>query len=175
VKVIGKSAGFPSRYSFPIPGRLLPRLSRWSLKYAGTSLRGAGRTSRFDMVIAYNGDVVLCCEDMARKVILGNVRDTPPGGMELGKGTEVLGQIYQGHPSSDDFICKSWEFGEHDRPPARQEHGQHLPPDRQVHPGRTPHCRQEGTKSLTCGRSSTRSGPTGSAGRSPGSCSNAGK
>lgn len=92
---------------------LLPRLSRWSLKYAGTSLRGCKKDLPIrDMVIAYNGDVVLCCEDMARKVILGNVRGRSLQEVwNSERAREVLGQIYQGHPGSDDLICKSCEFG----------------------------------------------------------------
>jgi len=92
---------------------LLPGLSRWSLKYSGNRLRGCKKDLPIrDMVIAYNGDVVLCCEDMARKVILGNVREHSLQEVwNSERAFEVLGQIYQGHPSSDDFICKSCEFG----------------------------------------------------------------
>jgi len=92
---------------------LLPELSRWSLKYPGNRLRGCKKDLPIrDMVIAYNGDVVLCCEDMARKVILGNVRENSLQEVwNSERALEVLDQIYQGHPSSDDFICKSCEFG----------------------------------------------------------------
>jgi len=92
---------------------LLPGLSRWSRKYAGNRLRGCKKDLPIrDMVIAYNGDVVLCCEDMARKVVLGNVRDrTLREVWNSDRALEVLGQIYQGRPSPDGFICKRCEFG----------------------------------------------------------------
>ena len=92
---------------------LLPGLSRWSLKYAGDQLKGCKKDLPIrDMVIAYNGDVVLCCEDMARKVILGNVRDrTLREVWNSDRALEVLGQIYEGRSSADDFICKRCEFG----------------------------------------------------------------
>ena len=92
---------------------LLPALSGWSMKYSGNRLRGCKKDLPIrDMVIAYNGDVVLCCEDMARKVILGSVRERSLQEVwNSERALEVLGQIYQGHPSGDDFICKSCEFG----------------------------------------------------------------
>jgi len=92
---------------------LLPDLRRWSWKYPGDRLRGCRKELPIrDMVIAYNGDVVLCCEDMARKVVLGNVREhslVEVWNSERAK--EVLEKIYLGKPSEDDFICKTCEFG----------------------------------------------------------------
>ena len=54
---------------------LLDNCASWNLKYPGNKLKGCKKTLPLrDMVISSNGDVVLCCEDMARKVILGNVK-----------------------------------------------------------------------------------------------------
>jgi radical SAM protein with 4Fe4S-binding SPASM domain len=92
---------------------LLPDLRGWSWKYPGNRLRGCRKDLPIrDMVIAYNGDVVLCCEDMARKVVLGNVREHSLVEVwNSDRAKEVLEKIYLGKPSEDDFICKTCEFG----------------------------------------------------------------
>lgn len=92
---------------------LVSHCSSWGLKYAGDKLHGCKKTLPLrDMVIAYNGDAVLCCEDMGRKVVLGNVRETSLQAVwNSEQAGDILGKIFLGKESSDDFICKTCEFG----------------------------------------------------------------
>jgi len=65
-----------------------------------------------EMVISFNGDVVLCCNDMGQEEIIGNLKKSSI--QEVWNGDVMmdrLSQIYLGNPSSDDFICKKCEFG----------------------------------------------------------------
>ena len=64
-----------------------------------------------EMVICFNGDVILCCNDMAQQEILGNLKhntieDIWNGNILLKK----INQIYCGEPSPENFICKQCEF-----------------------------------------------------------------
>lgn len=65
-----------------------------------------------EMVVCFDGDVVLCCNDMAREEIVGNLKNNSieevwNGDIMLSK----INQIYYGQPSEDNFICKKCEFG----------------------------------------------------------------
>jgi radical SAM protein with 4Fe4S-binding SPASM domain len=65
-----------------------------------------------EMVVCFDGDVVLCCNDMGREEIVGNLKNNSIE--EVWNGKEMLNkinQIYCGEQSSDDFICKKCEFG----------------------------------------------------------------
>lgn len=65
-----------------------------------------------EMVICFNGDVVLCCNDMAQQEIVGNLRENNIE--EVWNGDvfiDKIKQIYCGKPSKDDFICKMCESG----------------------------------------------------------------
>ncbi len=92
---------------------LLDNCASWNLKYPGNKLKGCKKTLPLrDMVISSNGDVVLCCEDMARKVILGNVKERSLQEVwNSAQAMDILGKIFLGKPSPDDFICKACEFG----------------------------------------------------------------
>lgn len=64
-----------------------------------------------EMVICFNGDVVLCCNDMAQQQIVGNLRKNSIEDVWNGEVfLDNLRQIYCGKPSSEDFICKMCEF-----------------------------------------------------------------
>ncbi|HLA27525.1 MAG TPA: radical SAM protein [Syntrophales bacterium] len=65
-----------------------------------------------EMVICFDGAVVLCCNDMGREEIVGNLKNNTIQG--VWNGNEMLqkiSQIYGGAPSPNDFICKKCEFG----------------------------------------------------------------
>ncbi|MBE0425113.1 MAG: SPASM domain-containing protein [Nitrospirae bacterium] len=85
----------------------------WKSKYPGNKLKGCKKTLPLrDMVIAFNGDAVLCCEDMGRKAVLGNLKDksiVEVWNSEQAK--DILEKIFSGKPADDDFICKKCEFG----------------------------------------------------------------
>jgi radical SAM protein with 4Fe4S-binding SPASM domain len=85
----------------------------WRLKYPGDMLRGCKKTLPLrDMVVAFNGDVILCCEDMGRKVILGNLKEKSIQEVwNSEQAREILEKIFLGRQSEDDFICKQCEFG----------------------------------------------------------------
>jgi len=64
-----------------------------------------------EMVISFNGDVVLCCNDMAQKEVVGNLENNTI--LEIWNGRVMMNkleQIYCGKSSPDDFICKKCEF-----------------------------------------------------------------
>ncbi len=64
----------------------------------------------YQMVISHNGDVLLCCNDMARKVIVGNLMDQNI--QQAWNGPifrDCLEKIYRGKHSSKNFICKLCE------------------------------------------------------------------
>jgi MoaA/NifB/PqqE/SkfB family radical SAM enzyme len=65
-----------------------------------------------EMIICFNGDVILCCNDMAQQEIVGNlanntIEEVWNGDIFLDK----IKQIYCGKRSGPDFICKKCEFG----------------------------------------------------------------
>ncbi len=65
-----------------------------------------------EMVISFNGNVLLCCNDMAQKEIVGNLYNQSIE--EVWNGCEMvdkLEKIYCGKPSENSFICKQCEFG----------------------------------------------------------------
>jgi radical SAM protein with 4Fe4S-binding SPASM domain len=73
------------------------------------------RTKRvfYEMVISFNGDVLLCCHDMAREVVLGNLHDSTIN--EIWNGQRFLGiinKIYFDRDLPSDFICKRCEESE---------------------------------------------------------------
>ncbi|MFA5181232.1 MAG: radical SAM/SPASM domain-containing protein [Syntrophales bacterium] len=65
-----------------------------------------------EMVICFDGEVVLCCHDMGRQEIIGNVKKNTI--QEVWNGEIMLNkisQLYCGKPSSENFICRKCEFG----------------------------------------------------------------
>jgi len=97
----------------PLPnnrGGLLPSI-KTRCKKALVGCR-AGRPLG-EMVVCFNGDVILCCNDMGQQEIVGNLaRNTIE---EVWNGDAFLNRIekiYCGKASDYDFICKMCEFGQ---------------------------------------------------------------
>ncbi len=64
----------------------------------------------FEMVISINGDVLLCCHDMARENILGNLRESTIYEIWNGKKFQnIITAIYSGNSLSPNFICRRCE------------------------------------------------------------------
>lgn len=64
-----------------------------------------------EMVVCFNGDVILCCNDMAQREIVGNLTERSIQEVwNSGPFLRRIRQIYCGETSGDDFICKSCEF-----------------------------------------------------------------
>ena len=85
-----------------------------SLKYPGPWLKGCKKGEPLrDMVISFDGQAVICCEDMGRKTSLGNVRDKSL--IEVWNGPqaqEVLDYLYGGGwGKKDGFLCRGCQFG----------------------------------------------------------------
>lgn len=66
-----------------------------------------------EMVILYDGRVVMCCQDMGREQILGNVADDGIAGVWNGPGrVEVVKRLYNGKLNSNDFVCAKCEYAQ---------------------------------------------------------------
>lgn len=62
------------------------------------------------MVISFDGDVLLCCHDMAREIVLGNLEQSTIYEVWNGKKfQDILTAIYAGNGLPPDFICKKCE------------------------------------------------------------------
>jgi radical SAM protein with 4Fe4S-binding SPASM domain len=73
------------------------------------------RTERvlYEMVISFDGHVLLCCHDMAREVVLGNLNDSTISEIWNGeKFLSVFNEIYSDHDLPSDFICRRCEESE---------------------------------------------------------------
>ena len=65
-----------------------------------------------EMVICFNGDVVLCCNDMGQQEIIGNLKkNTIQEVWNSDTMLEKISQIYCGKPSSENFLCRKCELG----------------------------------------------------------------
>lgn len=64
----------------------------------------------FEMVISFNGDVLLCCQDMAQEVVLGNLNNSTIYEVWNGKRFQsILEAIYTGVNLPPSFICRRCE------------------------------------------------------------------
>ncbi|MEK7841899.1 MAG: SPASM domain-containing protein, partial [Deltaproteobacteria bacterium] len=92
---------------------LVNNCSSWKLKYPGNKLKGCKKTLPLrDMVVAFNGDVLLCCEDMGREIVMGNLKENSIHEVwNSAKAIDILEKVFLGKPSDDNFICKECEFG----------------------------------------------------------------
>jgi len=92
---------------------LLSNIISWKLKYPGDKLRGCKKTLPLrDMIVVSNGDAILCCEDMSRKVVLGNLKEHAIVDVwNSDQSKNALEKIFMGKPSDDDFPCKLCEYG----------------------------------------------------------------
>ncbi len=83
-------------------------------KYPGPWLRGCKKGLPFDsMLITFDGQALLCCEDMARKTNLGNVsQSTLLEVWNSPRAEEIMDYMHGGGwGKKDDFICRGCEFG----------------------------------------------------------------
>ena len=65
-----------------------------------------------EMVICFNGDVLLCCNDMGQQEVAGNLQRHSIEEVWNGEAMcKKISQIYGGTPSPDDFLCRKCEFG----------------------------------------------------------------
>lgn len=68
----------------------------------------------YQIVIQANGDVTLCCHDLANSVILGNVAKNSI--YEVWNSEQfytVVGQIYMGHDSKKKIICRKCQLAQY--------------------------------------------------------------
>ncbi|MCX7982772.1 MAG: SPASM domain-containing protein [Syntrophales bacterium] len=83
-------------------GGLLPFNRRYVRRLAGC---GPDRVL-YQMVVCHNGDVILCCNDMGRKEVLGNLEENSIYEVWNGESfASYLEQIYLGKPSEPEMIC----------------------------------------------------------------------
>jgi hypothetical protein len=62
------------------------------------------------MIILFNGQSVICCQDMGRKLIWGDVsKDGIMGVWNGPQRAEAIAQLYTGQELSTDFLCNSCE------------------------------------------------------------------
>jgi len=99
------SWGFETYVNFPISrGGLVPLRRRYVKRLAGC---GPDRVL-YQMVVCHNGEVLLCCNDMGRREIVGNLREKTIHEVWNGdKFRLYLEQIYLGKPSHPYMICHS--------------------------------------------------------------------
>jgi Iron-sulfur cluster-binding domain len=95
-------------------GGLLSGIKRTNFKYPGPWLRGCKKTLPFrDLVVSFDGKAVLCCEDMGRRVILGDLSQKSL--MEVWNSPEaerIMNFLHGGGwGKQDNFLCRSCEFG----------------------------------------------------------------
>ena len=65
-----------------------------------------------EMVICFNGDVILCCNDMGQQEIVGNLKkNTIEEVWNSETMLDKISQIYCGKPSPENFLCRKCEFG----------------------------------------------------------------
>jgi MoaA/NifB/PqqE/SkfB family radical SAM enzyme len=61
----------------------------------------------YQVVVQSDGDLTLCCHDLANSVVLGNCADSSICDVwNSERFYEVIGQIYLGEPSSGDLVCR---------------------------------------------------------------------
>ncbi|EFK07847.1 radical SAM domain protein [delta proteobacterium NaphS2] len=97
----------------PLPnnrGGLLPSIrTRYKKTLVGCR---AGRPLG-EMVVCFNGDVILCCNDMGQQEIVGNLAENTIEEVWNGDAfRNRIEKIYCGKASDYDFICKMCEFGQ---------------------------------------------------------------
>ncbi|MCB2189680.1 MAG: SPASM domain-containing protein [Deltaproteobacteria bacterium] len=94
---------------------LLPHLARTPLKYPGPWLAGCKKGLPLrDMVVAFNGQAVLCCEDMGRHGVLGDVSQSSLVDVwNSQRAHKIMDYLYGGGWGERDskFLCRRCEFG----------------------------------------------------------------
>jgi MoaA/NifB/PqqE/SkfB family radical SAM enzyme len=65
-----------------------------------------------EMVICFNGDVLLCCNDMGQQEIVGSLKKNTIQEVWISDTMlDKISQIYCGKPSPENFLCRKCEFG----------------------------------------------------------------
>jgi len=92
---------------------LVGRCLSWRWKYPGEKLKGCKKTLPLrDLVVAFDGEALLCCEDMGRGAVLGSLREQSL--LELWNSPaalKIVRRVFALEPSPPDFPCKRCEFG----------------------------------------------------------------
>lgn len=93
---------------------LVEDVKRTPLKYPGKWLRGCKKGLPLrDMVVSWNGQAVLCCEDMGRRAVLGDVSQSSL--VEVWNSPQahrIMDHLWGGaYGKQDNFICRACEFG----------------------------------------------------------------
>ncbi|MBN1846494.1 MAG: radical SAM protein [Sedimentisphaerales bacterium] len=91
-------------------GRLLPdkRKQRPVVKLYGCR----NHHPLLEMVILYDGRAVMCCQDMGRELIWGDVAEEGILGVwHSAVRTEAINRLYGGRPASRSFLCSRCEQG----------------------------------------------------------------
>jgi hypothetical protein len=89
-------------------GRLLPKRTRMNHRIRLYGCRD--HLPLVEMVILYDGRAVMCCQDMAREMIWGDVgRDGVAGVWNGPERARILEQLYHGQPYPKNFMCTRCE------------------------------------------------------------------
>jgi MoaA/NifB/PqqE/SkfB family radical SAM enzyme len=99
------------RVRMPLPNNRAGLLPSIKTEYKRSLTRCNQDRPLGEMVVCFNGDVILCCNDMAQQELVGNLRESSIEEVWNGEiFLDKIRQIYCGKPSSEDFICKMCEF-----------------------------------------------------------------
>jgi MoaA/NifB/PqqE/SkfB family radical SAM enzyme len=96
----------------PLPNNRAGLLPEIDVKRSKTLIACNANRVIGEMVICFNGNVLLCCNDMNQQEIVGNLYEKTIE--EVWNGETMMhkiNQIYCGEPSTDNFLCKQCEFG----------------------------------------------------------------
>ncbi len=100
------------RVRMPLPNNrsgLLPEIAEHK---NGTLIGCSSDRPLGEMVVCFNGDVVLCCNDMGQEEMVGSLKkNTIQEVWNSDTMLDKISQIYCGKPSPENFICRKCEFG----------------------------------------------------------------
>ena len=96
----------------PLPGSRAGLVDRYETTRIPKLVGCKARRPLYHMAIAFNGDATLCCNDMARQVIVGDLRDQSIEEVWNSKRfLAVVDQVYGVVPSPEGFLCSKCEWG----------------------------------------------------------------
>lgn len=95
----------------PLPGSRAGLVGKYDTKPITKLVGCKSKRPLYHMTVAFNGDVPLCCNDMARRMIVGNLRDqTIEEVWNSERFLAVVDQVYGVAPSPQDFLCNKCEW-----------------------------------------------------------------